>query len=220
MLRCAKSLCEPRSGPISGAGFLCASADRYNARTRLRNRFGMIGMQIVIMGLALSSAGCSLTMHLASLQADPETTATATVQRAASPLDPSLDEEDWRRAQSALNLAVDPQGSGQPVNWDNPTTKRKGSFAPAGNLVLVENTVCRPFTATLVQAGSGQAALRESRHTGQACRVGPGEWALRQTQPAETTAKIKAGGLNAGKDLDQPLPLPTTSILEARDDAQ
>lgn len=164
----------------------------------------------------MASGGCSLTMHLASFQNDPETT--ATVQRAPSPLDPSLDDEDWRRAQAALSLAVDPQGSGQPVNWDNPSTKRKGSFAAAGNLVLVENTVCRPFNATVVQMGS---APREVKHSGQACRVGPGEWAMRQIQmqpaPGETTAKIRANSLLPLKAPEQALPAPTTSILEASD---
>lgn len=154
-------------------------------------------------------------MHLASLQSDPETT--ASVPRAASPLDPSLDDEDWRRAQAALSLAVDPQGSGQPVNWDNPSSKRKGSFAAAGNMVLIDNTVCRPFTATIVQGAAG-APPREIKHSGQACRIGPGEWAMRQVQPAapETTAKIRTGPQNAGAELRQALPAPTSSMLESQ----
>jgi surface antigen len=226
VLRCTNPRPEPRSGPTVGAGLGYGSTDRYNAPGRLRNRFGAIGAWMLLLVLSLASAGCSLTMHLASLQADPETTGSTPISRAGSSLDPSLDDEDWRRAQSALNLAVDPQGSGQPVNWDNPTTKRKGSFAPAGNLVLVDNTVCRPFTATLVQAGSAAAAPRETRHSGQACRTGPGEWALRHAGPAEMTAKIPAGGLDAGRkglssrEKSQPLPSPTSAILEARDEGQ
>lgn len=167
---------------------------------------------------AAGLGGCSLSMHLASLQIDPETTASVT--RAASPLDPSLDEEDWRRAQAALSLAVDPQGSGQPVNWDNPATKRRGSFVPAGNMILVENTVCRPFTAVVVQAGGHQpGAARETRHSGQACRLGPGEWAMRQINPqplalTEATAKLPPGGRSAPAE-HQPLPAPTTGLLEA-----
>jgi len=188
------------------------TSDRYNAQGASRNWFGVFGAGL----LAFALSGCSLTMHLASLQSDPEET-TATVSKPVSPLDPSLDTEDWRRAQAALNLAVDPQGSGQPVNWDNPTTKRKGSFTQAGKLVLVENTVCRPFTATLVQVTVGQAP-KETKHSGQACRVGPGEWALRIAPEAETTAKIKAGNASSGKDAAQPLPLPTTSILEVAEE--
>lgn len=215
MLRCAKFT----SGHGAGSEILrterrAGSEDGYNAPGTLRNRIGGVGALLLAAGLAMASGGCSLTMHLASFQSDPETT--SAVPRTPSPLDPSLDDEDWRRAQAALNLAVDPQGSGQPVNWDNPSTKRKGSFAAAGNLVLVENTVCRPFSATIVQAGP---APREVKHSGQACRVGPGEWAMRQTQPApgDTTAKIRANALLPLKAPDQSLPPPTTSILEASD---
>ena len=202
-----------RTGPLAQSGN--GSSDRYNARLALRNRVGAKLAALTAALLALTSGGCSLSMHLASFQSDPETT--ATIQRGASPLDPSLDDEDWRRAQAALSLAVDPQGSGQPVNWDNPSTKRKGSFAAAGNMVLIENTVCRPFTATVVQAAQPP---REMRHAGQACRVGPGEWAMRNMQPvpAETTAKIRANGLLPAKELEQALPQPTTSMLEANAD--
>jgi surface antigen len=215
---------ESKSGPETNpecfrAGLLAGSSDRYNAQSGLRNRIGAwIGVKVAVLVagvLGLASGGCSLSMHLASLQVDPETT--ATIQRGASPLDPSLDDEDWRRAQAALSLAVDPQGSGQQVNWDNPSTKRKGSFAAAGNMVLIENTVCRPFTATIVH---GAQPPREVRHAGQACRVGPGEWAMRNMQPApaETTAKIRANSLLPVKEPQQALPQPTTSMLEANAD--
>lgn len=175
-----------------------------------RNARPLAFMLGLVFGLPMALGGCSLTMHIASLQTDPETT--ASISRPASPLDPSLDEEDWRRAQAALSLAVDPQGSGQPVNWDNPATRRKGTFAPAGNLVLVDNTICRPFTATISQAGG---AARELRHQGQACRVGPGDWALRQMQPAptEVTASTRGPASLAG-DRNQPLPQPTSTMLE------
>ncbi len=166
---------------------------------------------ILASGLPVVLGGCSLTMHLASMQDDPETTASIT--RSASPLDPSLDEEDWRRAQAALSLAVDPQGSGQPVNWDNPASRRKGSFAASGNLVLVDNTICRPFTATILPAGPN---VREIRHQGQACRIGPGEWALRQIQPAsaDVTASTRPAAAAAAADRNQPFPAPSTSLLD------
>lgn len=165
---------------------------------------------IVVIGLAGLSGGCGLSMTIASLQIDEETT--ASVPRSASPLDPSLDEEDWRRAQAALSLAVDPQGAGLPVNWDNPSTKRKGSFAASGNMVLVDNTICRPFTATLVQAGT---TVRETRHAGQACRTGPGEWAMKSTQAlSETTGKIGAP-MKLPAPLSQPLPARASAMIEA-----
>lgn len=211
VLRCTKFL----PGRITIPSLLRAGSNRLAKRgysvaaSGCNPRLFVTGL-LLASGLPFMLAGCSLTMHIASLQNDPETT--ATISRPASPLDPSLDEEDWRRAQAALSLAVDPQGSGQPVNWDNPATKRKGTFAPSGNLALVDNTICRPFTATIVHGGT---APREVKHQGQACRVGPGEWALRQMQavPAEMTASAR-GSTAPGTDRLQALPKATTSMLD------
>jgi surface antigen len=200
---------------------LCAGSNRiawtgYMIGGGFRNARPFAFMLGLVSSLPIALGGCSLTMHIASLQTDPE--ATASISRPASPLDPSLDEEDWRRAQAALSLAVDPQGSGQPVNWDNPATRRKGSFAPAGNLVLVENTICRPFMATISQAGG---AAREIRHQGQACRVGPGEWAMRQIQPGPTEVTATTRGLSGvTADRNQPLPQPTSTMLETSQSRQ
>jgi surface antigen len=41
-----------------------------------------------------------------------------------------LDAEDWRRAKAALSTALDPQGNGSLVGWDNPDSGNKGSFTP------------------------------------------------------------------------------------------
>ncbi|WP_246155660.1 RT0821/Lpp0805 family surface protein [Rhabdaerophilum calidifontis] len=152
--------------------------------------------------------GCSLVMPLASFHQDAETTGSLASPAAA--LDPALDAEDWRRAQAALALAVDPQGPGQPVNWDNPATRRRGSFAPAGDLVLVEGQVCRPFVATL---GSSLPGTRETRRNGRACRTGPGEWALRSVPEPEVRDGRAAAAPFA---LTPRLPGPAGSALEAR----
>ena len=47
-------------------------------------------------------------------------------------LSPTMNEEDWRRAKAALGLALDPQGPGTLVSWDNPETSMKGQFTPTG----------------------------------------------------------------------------------------
>lgn len=141
--------------------------------------------------LALSLGGCSISTHIASLQLEPEMT--ASISRPASPLGDSLDEEDQRRAQSALSLAIDPQGSGQPVNWDNPTTRRRGSFVPSGNMIIVADTVCRPFNAT-----QSDSSGKEIRQEGQACRLGPGEWRISDIRAAGSVARLDA--------LDQAMP--------------
>jgi surface antigen len=206
VLRCATSISGRRAG----------LQDRYNAPVVSRNRLGaLIGAGAVLL-LALAGGGCSLSLQLASLQNDPETTASVPI----SPLSPTLDTEDWRRAQAAVSLAVDPQGSGQVVNWENPATKRKGSFVPTGNLVLAENTVCRPFSATIVDGGAKSV---ETRHLGKACRTGPGEWVIREVKEQGgaaglplTTASTGPLKLDAGavkRDSLQPLPAATSAML-------
>ena len=151
--------------------------------------------------LALGLGGCSISTHIASLQLEPEMTASI-AGRPGSPLGANLDEEDGRRAQSALSLAIDPQGSGQPVNWDNPSTRRRGSFVPSGNMVIIADTVCRPFTALMVDGGPEAKETRqegkETRLEGMACRTGPGEWVIREMRAAGGVAKLDA--------LNQPLP--------------
>lgn len=182
----------------------------YNARSVPRNHLFTV-LHLGGAGLvALSAAGCSLSMKLPSFQSEPEMTASVTP--ATVPLSPHLDAEDWRRAQAAFSLAVDPQGSGQVVNWENPATKRKGSFIPAGNLVLAENTVCRPFRATLVEQANGKPV--ETHHLGRACRTGPGEWAMREVAP-EGAATASVGNAKAPMKLDvaQPLPEATSGML-------
>jgi surface antigen len=179
----------------------------YKARFASCNRAGAVARLFLCAALGFAASGCSLTMHLTSFADEPETTASL-APRTPSRLDASLDDEDWRRAQSALSLAVDPQGPGLPVNWDNPATKRKGSFAAAGDMTLVQDTICRPFTASLVQPGGQQ-----SKQSGQACRIGPGEWAMRLD--AVPGAARKDGQSRDGAT--QPLPAPTTSTLQALD---
>lgn len=175
----------------------------------MRNRLDAIMAWLIVSGLAVLCGGCGVTMSLTSLNFDPETT--ASVARNPSPLDPGLDEEDWRRAQAALSLAVDPQGGSLPVNWDNPASKRKGSFTAAGNMVLVENSICRPFTATVLAPG----AAREIRYRGEACRVGPGDWALKSAEPlVEATASTRGAGKAAAGNASQPLPARTSAMLD------
>lgn len=184
--------------------------ESYSALVPLRQRLAMLLFPICI---GLMTSACSLTMHLTSLQVDPETTASIGTPSAA-PLGAALDDEDWRRAQAALSLAVDPQGAGLPVNWDNPASKRRGSFVQTGNMVLSEQTICRPFSAVLVDHLSG-GAPRESKHEGRACRTGPGEWAMRDVKPV--------GAVADAKSVTQALPpksMPLMLSSEAKDKAE
>ena len=127
---------------------------------------------------ALMAGGCSVTMPLSGVTGEEEVTGSITPATPAFPL--PLDHEDWRRINSALSLAVDPQGAGLPVNWDNPASKRRGIILPNGAMAIVGQTICRPFKAVLVDATPGS---RETHYDGQACRTGPGEWAMRDVKP-------------------------------------
>lgn len=160
-------------------------AQTYTGLASLRNPVSRMAALVTYLGLAGAGAstlgGCNLSFSLGSLMGTQEPEHVGSIARAPSPLDPLLDAEDWRRAQAALSLAVDPQGLGLPVNWDNPGSKHSGSFAPAGNLTLTADTVCRPFRASIVYAPK----LPEKRYTGKACRTGPGEWSLEGTPVLE-----------------------------------
>ena len=61
--------------------------------------------------------------------------------------------EDWRRAKSALDTALDPQGNGASVAWDNPTSGAKGSFLPLAQPYPKDDGICRPFAAHLALKG-------------------------------------------------------------------
>jgi surface antigen len=103
-----------------------------------------------------------------------------TTSRARSPREsptPLLDAEDARRAQAALATALDPQGNGATVRWDNPDSGAKGSFGAIGNPFLINHDICRMFVATV--------ALKEPDQwlQGSACRIMPGDWRIRDVAP-------------------------------------
>lgn len=93
-------------------------------------------------------------------------------------LSPDLDVEDNRRARAALATALDPQGAGTLVAWDNPQSGRKGTFTPLAAPYPVDGQVCRAFIARIDS--------RDARHAlqGSACRVGgTDDWNLRDIKP-------------------------------------
>lgn len=116
-------------------------------------------------------------MPVGSLSEDQLTTGSISNPRQVTPLSSNLNEEDWRRAQSALALAVDPQGNGAPVSWDNPDSGRKGSFVAAGPLYVLDNRVCRSFVAKL------NAPDPDTQLQGSSCRLGPNEWVVKDVKP-------------------------------------
>jgi surface antigen len=88
-----------------------------------------------------------------------------------------LDIEDIRRATAAMSTALDPQGSGASVNWDNPQSGAKGSFTPVGQAYPLDGKICRAFLADV----SASEAIE--RLQGAACREKTAEWALTEVKP-------------------------------------
>jgi surface antigen len=125
---------------------------------------------------ASSVGGCSTTIPLPSFIAT-DNEATGSIPRVVSPLSASLDEEDWRRAKGALAVALDPQGDGAAVNWDNPKSGAKGSVTPVGDAYAKEERVCRAFVADI----GGEAPAKSVTGTG--CRDKGGEWAVSDVKP-------------------------------------
>ena len=123
-------------------------------------------------------AGCSVSfspMALFNREDDPPTGSIAA--KPVSPLSPDLTAEDWRRASAALAVALDPQGNGAGVGWDNPETKMRGSITPVGAPYVRNDEVCRAFLATTI-TNAGQEWVQ-----GNACKPSGEEWAVRDAKP-------------------------------------
>jgi len=143
-------------------------------------------MKLLMAGLiALSTGACSFSFGLSALDDEgPQSTgAIATDTKAESPLSAELDEEDWRRAKAALAVALDPQGPGTQVSWDNPASTMKGTFTPMGAPFVKNDEICRAFSAHL--SGPSTSALQ-----GTACRPSGGEWAIKEVKPLKASAKV------------------------------
>ena len=102
---------------------------------------------------------------------------TSSIRRPSPELARGLDPEDRRRAVAALATALDPQGEGAGVNWDNPQTGAKGSFTPVGAAYPTDGKICRAFLA--------EVATKETqeRLQGTACRDKTIEWTLLEVKP-------------------------------------
>ena len=137
---------------------------------RLRVRDALAGCLTV---LALS--GCSVSMPLSPFGKSADDI-TGSIGKS-NPLSRALDSEDWRRAKAALSTALDPQGNGETVNWDNPQSGAKGSFVAVAQAYPAEDGICRAFISNL----SAKEAAESLQGT--ACRDKLGEWSLSNVRP-------------------------------------
>jgi surface antigen len=134
-----------------------------------------LGALALAASLGAPLGACSFA--ISSLVEPAETTGSIT-SSFKSPLSPDLGPEDWRRAKAALGVALDPQGNGSSVSWDNPETGLKGTFVPVGNPFVQSDMVCRSFLATITRAVETGSSLQ-----GTACRRSHDEWDINGVKP-------------------------------------
>ena len=124
---------------------------------------------------AVAVSGCATSIPLPSFISSDDVT--GSIRAPVSPLSSALDAEDWRRARSALAVALDPQGNGAPVSWDNPASGVKGSFKPVALAYAQDGLICRSFEAEI----GGKAPSRQV--SGLGCRDKTGEWDVSGVRP-------------------------------------
>jgi surface antigen len=144
---------------------------------------GALGAAAAILG-AGGLSGCSIAIPVGSsgesaLFQGASEDATGSIAKKSPPpaLSRHLDAEDLRRAMAALGTALDPQGSGASVRWDNPQTGAKGAFTPTGQAYPLDGKICRGFVAD-IDAGETSEKLK-----GAACREKSADWALTEATP-------------------------------------
>lgn len=133
--------------------------------------------------VASGLAACSFSLSSRDDEGTDESTGSISVRAAPGParLPADLDQEDLRRANGALALALDPQGNGQPVKWDNPTSRLAGVVVPAGGPFVASDEVCRRFTTTITRPSGDRSDL-----AGTACKLSADEWHItRISHPAK-----------------------------------
>jgi surface antigen len=132
--------------------------------------------------LGALAGGCSMSFPMASLLPENDTASTGSLEpKLVSPLSAELGPEDWRRAKGALAVALDPQGNGSAVSWENPDSGFKGAFTPLGRAFVKGDEICRAFRASLDGRNGGSSVQ------GTACRPSGGDWAVKEVKPAKKT---------------------------------
>lgn len=91
-----------------------------------------------------------------------------------------LDPEDRRRETAALATALDPQGDGATVHWENVKSGHKGSITAAGRAYPSDGKICRGFAGTLDGTGTKRSIA------GVACAVAAGDWTVLHASSVKT----------------------------------
>ena len=143
----------------------------------LEPRFSRLRLAVqagLCLGFGLSVGACSVSFPMSGFVADD--TPTGSINKPSAALSPALDKEDWRRASAALAVALDPQGNGADVTWDNPQSGARGSFVALAPPFLQNDRICRAFKARV------SASRADRRLGGSACRNADGEWVMAEVK--------------------------------------
>ena len=88
-----------------------------------------------------------------------------------------LDAEDSRREKAALATALDPQGDGATVHWENLKSGHKGAISAKGRAYSNDGKVCRAFSSVAVGLGAKRSV------DGVACAIAAGDWIVQTSKP-------------------------------------
>ena len=144
-----------------------------------RQRTSRAVARMALLCLVLTTGGCMNAGPMASLMADEDVTGSIQASASgvsASPL-PLLSPDDWTAASKALDAALDPQGSGVAVVWENPASGMRGSMTAVGATYAADGLTCRAFL-TEIDVGPPPRRLQ-----GRGCRTGDGPWAVSDLKP-------------------------------------
>ena len=123
--------------------------------------------------LAPALGGCSMSFPMNSMLPDDVTGSLAKV-----PFGALLDAEDRRRETAALATALDPQGDGSTVHWENQKSGRRGSITAVGHAYPQDTSVCRGFVGSMIEGATSRAV------EGTACTVAAaGDWEVKDVKP-------------------------------------
>jgi hypothetical protein len=138
------------------------------------------GLEVAAALLCVVLAGCSVSMPMGSLIGSHDDDATASTASAKPPEQPpiaGLQSADWQHAKEALNSALGPDGNGTAVDWDNPDSGTRGSFAAIGNAYATDTGTCRGFRAAIDHKDTDDALQ------GTACSDSSGDWVITDVKP-------------------------------------
>ncbi len=131
-----------------------------------------------LLSLGLALAGCSVSLPMGSLiGSHDDDNQTASIKPDEKPPIAGLQSADWQHAKVALDSALGSADSGAAVDWDNPDSGTKGSFAAIGDAYTTDTGTCRGFRAAIDHRDSDDALQ------GTACASGAGDWVITDVKP-------------------------------------